>query len=162
MEVGHLVRFSSQQHPYLIDATPCLDLDCDCSLMRLTLTELDPSNPSLRDRLTFTLRVCLKTWIEHDPPPRSLEVESLAREFLARFPTQRIRELGDAFTQARVMKQRLASMTLSGPPGELVPYSEVIDAGPGIRGGHTDENYFFVFEGREFFIEDHYCANPGS
>ena len=60
------------------------------------------------------------------------------------------------------MKQRLASMTLSGPPGELVPYSEVIDAGPGIRGGHTDENYFFVFEGREFFIEDHYCANPGS
>lgn len=161
MDVGHLVRFSSQPHPYLMDAAPCLDLDCDCSLIELTLTELDPSNPSLRDRLTFTLRVCLQTWTEQDPPPRSLEVESLAREFLARFPRQRIRELGDAFTQARARKQRLASVTLSSSPHELVPYSEVMDEGGGIRAGHAEENYFFVFEGREFFVEDHYCANPG-
>ena len=76
MEVGHVVRFSSQKHPFLVKTTPCLDLDCSCSIMGLTLTELD-LGVRQRDRLTFTLRVCLQTWTERDPPPRSLEVESL-------------------------------------------------------------------------------------
>lgn len=52
MEVGHIVRFSSQKHPFLVSTTPCLDLDCSCQVMGLTLTELDRSGASLRDRLT--------------------------------------------------------------------------------------------------------------
>ena len=160
MEVGHLVRFSSEQHPFLIQTTPCLDLDCACSVMGLTLTEVDPSGAVPRDRLTFTLRVCLKTWIEHDPPPRSLEVESLVHEFLARFPAERIQELGDEFQRARAVKKRLQTLSLTGSPDELVSYSGVIQEGGGIEEGCTDQSFFFVFEGREFLIEDHYCANP--
>ena len=56
MEVGHIVRFASQKHPFLVKTTPCLDLDCSCSLMGLTLTELDPCGAPPRERLTFTLR----------------------------------------------------------------------------------------------------------
>ena len=160
MEVGHLVRFSSQQHPFLIQTTPCLDLDCSCSVMGLTLTEVEPSGATPRERLTFTLRVCLRTWIEHDPPPRSLEVESLVHEFLARFPSERIQELGEEFQRARAVKKRLQTLSLTGSPDELVSYSSVIQEGGGIEDGLTDQSCFFVFEGRDFLIEDHYCANP--
>ena len=90
MEMGHVVRFASQQHPFLVETAPCLDLDCSCSIMGLTLRELTPASSEPDQQLTFTLRVCLKNWIEHDPPPRSLEVESLVCEFMARFPAERI------------------------------------------------------------------------
>jgi len=159
METGHIVRFASQQHPFLVETTPCLDLDC-CSIMTLTLSELVPPESPPRDRLTFTLRVCLKTWIEHDPPPRSLEVESLVREFLARFPTERIRELAGEFQRVREIEQRLSSLSLSGARDELRTYSEVIDERGGVREGVGEHSFFFVFEGREFLVEDHYCANP--
>ena len=160
METGHVVRFASQEHPFLVEATPCLDLDCSCSIVTLKLLEVVPPGSAPRDRLTFTLRVCLRTWIEHDPPPRSLEVELLVREFLARFPTERIEELAEAFEQARAIERRLKSLLLSGPRDELVTYSSVIDEEGGVREGVTEYSFFFVFEGREFLVEDHYCANP--
>jgi hypothetical protein len=160
MEMGHVVRFASQQHPFLVETAPCLNLDCCCSIMGLTLRELVPPSSEPDDRLTFTLRVCLKNWIEHDPPPRSLEVESLVREFMARFPPERIGELAQEFEQARVKAGRLCSLTLTGSADQLVTYSEVIDEGGGIREGVFQHSFFFVFEGREFLVEDHYCANP--
>lgn len=165
METGHVVRFASQQHPFLVEATPCLDVDCSCSITSLRLSELDPrgtgpcgTGPC--DHLTFTLRVCLRTWTEQDPPPRSLEVESLVREFLARFPRERIRELAEEFQQARAIQSRLKSLSLPGPPGELVSYSSVVDEQGGVREHVTRHAFFFVFEGREFLVEDNYCANP--
>lgn len=160
MDVGHIIRFASQKYPFLIEATPCLDGDCSRSITTLTLSEVVPPGSPLGDRLTFTLRVCLKTWTEQDPPPRSLEVESLVREFLARFPTERIRELGEEFQRAREITQRLNSLSLSGTRDELVTYSAVIDERGGVREGTSEHSFFFVFEGREFLVEDHYCANP--
>lgn len=160
METGHVVRFASQKHPFLVEAAPCLDLDCPCSITVLTLSELVPPESAPRDRLQFTSRVCLRTWTEHDPPPRSLEVESLAREFLARFPAGRIEELAEDFEQARAVASRLKSLSLSGPRDELVTYSSLIDARGGVCEGVTEHSFFFVFEGREFLVEDHYCANP--
>ena len=160
MEVGHIVRFASQKHPFLVKTSPCLDLECSCSIMGLTLTEIAPSGARSRDQLTFSLRVCLKTWTEHEPPPRSLEVESLAHEFMARFPTERIEELGDEFQRTRAIERRLQSFLLTGSPDELVTYAEVIHEDGGLREGRSDQNFFFVFEGREFLVEDHYCANP--
>mgnify|MGYP001077549436 CR=1 FL=1 len=160
METGHVVRFASQKYPFLVEATPCLDLDCPCTIVTLNFTEVVPPEFTFRDRLTFTLRVCLQTWIEHDPPPRSLEVESLVREFLARFPSERIQELGEEFQQARNIKNRLKTLSLSGPRHEMVTYSSVIDDRGGVREGITEHSFFFVFEGREFLVEDHYCPNP--
>jgi len=126
----------------------------------LKLLEIVPPGSLPRDRLTFTLRVNLRTWAEEDPPPRSLEVESLAREFLARFPTERIRELGKDFERARAVARRLKSLSLTGPREELVPYPQLIDDKGGLREGITEHTFFFVFEGREFLVEDHYCVNP--
>jgi len=160
METGHVVRFASQKHPFLVEAAPCLDLDCSCSITVLTLSELVPPESAPRDRLQFTLRVCLRTWTEQDPPPRSLEVDSLAREFLARFPTRRIEELAEDFEQARAIAGRVKTLSLSGPRDELVTYSSLNDARGGVREGVTEHSFFFVFEGREFLVEDHYCANP--
>jgi uncharacterized protein YchJ len=160
MEVGHIVRFALQPYPYLVEVLPCLDLDCSCSVVTLTLSECLPPGSRPRDCLRFTLRVCLHTWTEIEPPPRSLEVESLAREFLARFPDQRIAELAEAFDQARTTQARLKSLSLSGSRDKLVTYSDVMDERGGVREGVTEHSFFFVFEGREFLVEDHYCANP--
>ena len=160
METGHVVRFASQEHPFLVEATPCLDPDCSCSIVTLKLLEVVPPGSAPRDRLTFTLRVCLRTWVEHDPPPRSLEVESLVREFLARFPSERIQELAEQLEQSRAIASRQKTLSLSGSPDELVTYSSVINEKGGVRECVTEHSFFFVFEGREFLVEDHYCANP--
>jgi len=88
-----------------------------------------------------------------------LEVESLVREFLARFPTERIRELAQDFERAREIQDRLNSLSLSGTRDELVTYSAVIDERGGVREGVSEYSFFFAFEGREFLVEDHYCAN---
>ena len=160
METGHVVRFASQKHPFLVEAAPCLDLDCPCSIVTLKLIEVLPPGSPLHELMTCTMRVCLQTWIEHDPPPRSLEAESLVREFLARFPDKRIRELAKEFEQARAAQRRLESFSLSGPRDELVTYSNVIDQRGGVREKVWQHAFFFAFEGREFLVEDHYCANP--
>ena len=160
METGHVIRFASQQHPFVVEATPCLDLECPCSIVTLKLLEVVPPSSTPRDRLTFTLRVCLRTWTEQDSPPRSPEVESLVREILARFPHARIEELAGDFEQARAAERRLKSLSLSGPRDRLVTYSHIIDERGGVREGVTEYCFFFMFEGREFLVEDHYCANP--
>ena len=160
METGHVVSLCLRKISLLVEATPCLDLDCPCSIVTLHLVEVVPPASAPCDRLTFTLRVCLISWVEQDPPPRSLEVEQLACEFLARFPRQRIQELADAFAQARAIKLRLKSLSLPGARDELVTYSNVVDEQGGVREGVTEYCFFFVFEGREFLVEDHYCANP--
>jgi hypothetical protein len=87
-------------------------------------------------------------------------VETLAHEFLARFPTERIRELAQDFERVRAVARRLKSLSLPGPSDKLVSYSELVDDKGGVREGVTEHSFFFVFEGREFFVEDHYCANP--
>jgi len=160
MKTGHVIRFPSREHPFLVESAPCLDLDCSCSIVRLKLVEVVPPGAAPRESLSFTLRVCLKTWGEQDPPPRSVEVESLVREFLVRFPRERIAELAEEFERARSIERRLKSLSLSGPRDVLVTYSNVIDERGGIREGVTEHSFFFVFEGREFLVEDHYCANP--
>ena len=73
MEVGHLIHFSSQKYPFVVETEPCLDLACPCWVMGLTLREVDLCGPP-RDRLKFTLRVCLRTWTEDFPPPLFLEL----------------------------------------------------------------------------------------
>ena len=47
MEIGHVVRFASQQHPFLVQTAPCLDLNCSCSIMGLTLSELIPPSQKI-------------------------------------------------------------------------------------------------------------------
>ena len=74
-------------------------------------------------------------------------------------PAERIQQLGNEFAQARRTKARLASLSLTGPPDELVSYSAITQEGE-IRENVTDHCFFFVFEGREFLVEDHYCPNP--
>ncbi len=152
METGHVIRFAKQKNPFLVEAEPCPDLDCSCSTIKLTFSELVPPVSAPCERLTFTLRVCLT--------PRSLEVESLVHEFLARFPSERIQELADQFERTRASERRVKSLLLSGSRDELVTFSSVVDERGGVREGSTDRAYFFMFEGREFVVEDHYCANP--
>jgi len=160
MDVGHIIRFSSQQNPFVVETSPCLDLDCSCSVMKLTLREVASSGSPPREPLVFTLAVSLHSWTEQDPPPRSLEVETLAREFMARLPQERIDELISEFEQSRAMKKYLRSLSLPGPEDKLVAYSSVVYQGQDIRSGYFGHSYFFVFEGREFLVEDHYCPNP--
>ncbi len=160
METGHIVYFASQKSPFLVEAEPCLDLGCSCRNMTLTLSELILPGSPRRDSLRFTIRVSLRTWREQDAPPRSLEVETLVGEFLARFPDERIDELVQQFETARARKKRQASLVLTGPRTELVSYSSVLDSRGSVREGVTQHCFFFVFEGREFLVEDQYCANP--
>ena len=160
METGHIVYFASQKFPFLVEAEPCLDLDCPCRNVTLTLSELILPGMPRRDSLRFTIQVSLSSWLEQDPPPRSLEVETLVGEFLARFPRGRIDELVAQFGEARARKQHQATLKFTGPRDKVVSYSSVLDSRGSVREGITQHCVYFRFEGREFLIEDQYCPNP--
>ena len=160
MELGSIVWFSSRPHPFVVRATPCLDLNCSCRDTWLTLTEVNLQGPPLRHPLSFQLRVDLRKFVECDPPQRSADVEALAREFLVRFPEERIEELVDQWKEQRTVKRRLAEYTADGPRDELLCYSEVIHEEGGIGQSGRNYSFFFAHQGREFLLEDHYCPNP--
>lgn len=160
MQTGHLVSFTGRPHPFRVSSTPCNDPDCPCTVSTLEFQEMVPPGTEKRDTLTFSLRVCLKHWTEQTAPPRSTEVEELAREFLARFPESRIRELAEDFQRARRIQERLLAKSLPEVETGMVSYAEVIDERGGIRRGVLDHALFFMFEGRSFFVEDFYCGNP--
>jgi hypothetical protein len=161
MEVGSIVWFSSRRHPFVVQPTPCLDLACSCSDVWLTLTEVNLAGGRLSEPLSFQLQVCLRHWVERDPPQRSDEVEALAREFLARYPEERIRELVSQWKQQRTIKRRLAEYRADeSAQGELLCYSEVIHEEGGIAENGHRYSYFFTHQGREFLLEDYYCPNP--
>lgn len=160
MELASLVSFSSRPHPFAVQAEPCRDLSCSCRDVFLTLTEVNLQGAALPDPLVFPLRVDLQSFVEREPPQRSSEVEALAREFLVQFPPARIEELVEHWHEQRAIQQRLATFTATGSPDELLGYSEVIRPGEVLRQSGQSCSVFFAHQGREFLIEDYYCANP--
>ena len=160
MELGSVVWFSSRPHPFVVQAIPCLELDCSCRDMWLRLTEVNLQGRALREPLSFELRVDLRHFVEREPPQRSADVEALAREFLVRFPTERIEALVEQWLEQRRIKRRLATYDAEGPRDQLLCFSEVIHNAGGISQSGRHYSYFFAHDGREFLLEDHYCPNP--
>lgn len=160
MDVGYHVRFLSQPYPFLVTAKPCLKLQCQCTEATLTFREIFPVESARNNPLTFHVRLCLKHWREIDPPPRTLEVEALAREFLATFPDGDIEQLLQEFRRERAVKQSRLMTRFSGDSNRLVSYGEILtdDEDPVAR--MQAASHFFVFEGREFWVEDWYCPAP--
>ena len=161
MEVGDVVWFSSRPHPFVVQATPCLDLDCSCQDVWLTLTEVNLAGARLSEPLSFELRVDLRSFVEREPPQRNANIEALAREFLVRFPDERIEDLVAQWKEQRTIKRRLAEYrTGDTDRTRLLCYSEVIYEAGGLAKGGQHDGYFFIHQGREFLLEDHYCSNP--
>jgi hypothetical protein len=160
MEVASLVSFSSRRHPFAVRAEPCLDLDCHCGEADITLTEVVLDGSPLPQPLSFSFRVDLSKFVEVRPPRRSPNVEALVREFLARFPESRIKELVDDSNFQRTRKRRLSESRIQGSIGDLLVYSEVIRPSGGIRQSGRNDGYFYVHQGRELLLEDQYCPNP--
>ena len=89
MELGNVVRFSSQPRPFLVRETYCNNPDCSCNEVFLNFTEVSETGRSLKNPLSFSVRVDLETWQESEPPQRSPEVARCVQEFLNQCPATR-------------------------------------------------------------------------
>jgi len=161
MELGNLIWFSCREHPFAVRERHCLDLECSCTDVGLTLTEVDLEGKSLPEPLHFEIRVNLKNGREYRPPRRPPEIQALVREFLVRFPVTRFDEMIDRRRQQREGLRRLEEYTVdAAAKGELLSYSEVVHKEGGVAESGRHYSFFFFHEGRDYLIEDHYCFNP--
>jgi len=161
MQLGHLVWFSSHQHPFAVRQRYCLDLECSCTDAWLTFTEVDLSGKELREPLTFEIRVNLRNGRERRPPKRAPKIQALVREFLVRFPVQRFEEMFECHDLQRTSQERLQEYTIDpSRRGELISYAEVIYEEEDLEKSEHRFGFFFAYEGRDYLIEDHYCLNP--
>ncbi len=161
MELGSLIWFSSREHPFAVRERHCLDLDCRCTDVWLTFSEVDLEGKELREPLSFEIRVNLRNGRERRPPKRSAEIHALVREFLARFPTERFQEMIHRRAEQRTANRRLETYKIApAMVGELLAYSDVVYEEGGTAKNGNRFSFFFVFDGRDYLIEDYYCANP--
>jgi hypothetical protein len=161
MKLGRIVWFSSHERPFLVWPEHCLDLECACTDVRLRLTEAAPTGDRLPNPLSFEVQVCLRHWVERDPPRRSAKMTALVRELLAEFPHDCIDELIDIRRKQRASKQRLAEHKLApSQRGELVCYSDVVHTEGGLGKGNRHYSFFFTHRGRDYLVKDHYCPTP--
>jgi len=161
MDLGSLVWFSSREHPFAVRERYCLDLECSCTDGWLTFTEVDLAGKELREPLTFEIRVNLRTGRERRPLKHPAEIQALVREFLVRFPEERFADMFDRHDLQRTSLQRLEEYTVDpSRRGELISYAEVIYEEEDLEKDECRFGFFFVHEGRDYLIDDHYCVNP--
>lgn len=161
MELGNLVWFSSHEHPFAVRERHCLDLDCACTDVWLTFTEVNLSGGALSPPLVFEIQMDLRTGCERRRSKRPAEIDALVREFLVRFPDAGLQQMIERRQEQRGAKLRLE--TYQAEPsqrGEVLAYSQVIYEDGGVKENGRHFGFFFTHEGQDYLIEDHYCVNP--
>jgi len=161
MELGHLVWFSSREHPFAVRERHCLDLECSCTDAWLTFREVDVEGKELQEPLTFEIRVNLRNGRERRPPRRTPEIQALVREFLVGFPSERFQEMATRHHEQRTARRRLKECTIDpSRRGELISWPEVTCDEEDLQESDRQFGFFFVYEGSDYLIDDHYCLNP--
>jgi len=159
--LGHLVWFSSREHPFAVRERHCLDLECSCADAWLTFREMDLEGKKLREPLTFEIQVNLRNGRERRPPRRTPEIQALVREFLVRFPVAGFQEMATRHHEQRSARQRLKEYTVDpSRRGELISWAEVVYGEEDLEESDRQFGFFFAYEGCDYLIDDHYCLNP--
>jgi len=163
MELGNVVRFPTHPRPFLVKDAYCDNPDCTCNAVFLTFTEVAESDCSLRNPLSFTVRVDLESWREREPPERSPEVSAWIREFLDQCPPARRAEFKASYEEGRRIAKRRAEYMLDADEvleGALVSYANILSEQKPLSAAGSAYTFDFLHQGREYLVEDRYCPNP--
>ena len=163
METGSLVWFSSEPRPFVIEEEHCDNPSCPRDQVQLTFTRIDHPEGLPSAGMSFRIRVDLDTWQECDPPRRPPLIDSWVREFLSQYPEARRAEFRAHHAEGKRLAQQVAEYTLEARAvltGELVSYADVLTGGQALSSGGRSYTHRFTHQGREYLVEDLYCANP--
>lgn len=158
-----LVRFSSALNPFRVRVEQCINLQCECADVTFTLTAVPDTAEPTADATSLAIRVEPESWQEIDPPERSAAQQGIVREFLNDYPpTQRQifqkRAQAKRQTFRRLREYRIDPREMKA--GLLVSYSQIVsEEGSILNGGHSI-SFRISHAGREYLIDDQYCANP--
>jgi uncharacterized protein YchJ len=163
MKLENVVRLSSHPRPFLVKETYCNNPDCSCNEVFLSFTEVSDTGRSLRNPLSFSVRVDLETWQESEPPRRLPEVAAWVREFLSRCPSTRRAEFKASYEEGRRIARRKAEYTMDADEvleGALVSYANILTEKSALSAGGKAYTFDVRYQGREYLVEDRYCPNP--
>lgn len=163
MELKNVVRFPTHPRPFLVKDTYCGNPDCTCNEVFLTFTEVADSDRSLRDPVSFAIRVNLESWHESEPPERSPKVTAWVREFLDQCPSTRRAEFKASYEEGKRIAKRKAEYMLDVDEvleGALVSYANILTEQKPLSAGGSAYTFDFSHQGCEYLVEDRYCANP--
>jgi SEC-C motif len=163
MKIGNLVWFSSDPRPFVIEDEHCDNPGCPCREVQLTFTRIDHPEGLPSERMSFQIRVDLDTWQECDPPRRQPHIDSWVREFLSQYPEARQAEFRADYEERKQIAKRIAEYALDPRAvltGELLSYADVLTGRQALSSGGRSFTHRFTHQGREYLVEDLYCANP--
>jgi len=163
MKIESLIRFEFHDQPFAMEIKPCHDLACKCTNAWIALKEVHSQGKVLPDALSFEFQVCVRTFIEQNPPKRSEKIESLVREFMTMYPISRMNDFVEEWNRQRQMRSHLESTLLDhSEEGNLVSYLAILHGeDPDHRTFDTLQNgIFFQYKDHTYLIDDLYCVNP--
>lgn len=163
MELGSVVRFSSHPRPFLVNDSYCSNPDCACNEVFLQFTEVSDTGRSLKQPLSFSARINLKTWQESAPPRRAPEVAAWVQEFLKQCPPSRRAEFKASYEEGRQIARRRAEYMIDADEvreGALVSYANILTEQSALSAGGNAYTFDVRHQGREYLVEDRYCPNP--
>lgn len=163
MEIGSVVRFSSDPRSFVVEDEYCENPDCACHLVWLLFTAIDhPEGPRSKP-LSFRIGVDLETWQERKPPARAPQIDRRVAEFLSQLSASRKNEFRTKYQEGRRRAQRIADYRVDPQEilsGVLVSFSDVLTGNQSLSSGGRSFAHRFTMGGREYLVEDLYCANP--
>jgi hypothetical protein len=137
-------------------------MDCDCTTVTFTLSELTESGAPLLGGLAFKVPVDGLTWEEVDPPSRSEKGTALVEEFLRDYPAAEKEAMRAECEEKQRIARRLRDYRIDGrliADGTLVSFSEIISPP-----APTRDRFFvdsFEYNGVKYLVNDLYCPVPG-
>jgi SEC-C motif-containing protein len=163
MKLGNMVWFSSDPRPFVIEEEYCDNPGCPCREVQLTFTRIDHPEGLPSEGVSFWIRVDLDTWQERDPPRRQPHIDSWVREFLSQYPEARKTEFRANYEARKQIAKQLAEYALDPRAvltGEMVSFADVLTGRQALSSGGRSFTHRFTHQGREYLVEDLYCANP--
>jgi hypothetical protein len=163
MKLENVVRFSSHPRPFLITETYCSNPDCHCNEVFLNFTEVGDAGGSLKNALSFSVRIDLDRWQESEAPRRSPEVVAWVQEFLNQCPSTRRTEYRASYEEGRRIARRKAEYMMDADEvleGALVSYNNILTEKSTLSAGGNAYTFDVHCQGREYLVEDRYCPNP--
>jgi hypothetical protein len=158
-----LLRFDSWKHPFGLQLEMCMSPECTCQDIVLVLVELIENLPASEKQRIIRVRIHEDTCVEEEPPEREPREAALVAELLRDLPKKQLADWAAYRKMSRDHEQRLREKKFEPSDienGFLVSYTHIVDPAGSVMEGGSAAPYSLEHEGRRFYLDDLYCANP--
>ena len=163
---GEVIRLSARYHYFVMADSYCATPDCPCRVVNLEFAECDRHGAAVHDPIKFSIDLNIDNWREDTGSARSERSEitrRLVEDFLADLSDETKTKLRERHEQLKSRAAALASFTMpveEVEQGILVAYSDIFRTPEEIASGTRRPSFSFTHQGRTYFVDDLYCANP--